>query len=45
MYQDRMAHSRESKRAARRHVGEVLGISEATLRNWVQDPYGTVGSG
>lgn len=43
MYQDRMRESGDSKRAARRHVGELLGINEATLRNWVEDRYGTVG--
>lgn len=43
MYQDRMRESGESKRAARGHVGELLGINEATMRNWVEDRYGNVG--
>lgn len=40
MYQDRIAQTGDSKRGARRHVGEILGINEATLRNWVEDRYG-----
>jgi transposase len=39
MYQDRMAQTGDSKRGARRYVGEILGINEATLRNWVEDRY------
>jgi len=35
MYEDRIAEFGDSKRAARRHVGELLGINQATLRNWV----------
>lgn len=41
MYQDRIVQAGDSKRGARRHVGEILGINEATLRNWVEDRYGT----
>ncbi len=41
MYQDRIAQVGGSKRGARRHVGEILGINEATLRNWVEARYGT----
>lgn len=37
MYQDRLAQTDDSKLAARRHVGELLGINQATLRNWVED--------
>lgn len=40
MYEDRMAEFGDSKRGARRHVGELLGINEATLRNWVEDRHG-----
>jgi transposase-like protein len=44
MYQDRIAEHGESKLAARKHVGQLLGINQATLRNWVEDRYGTVSS-
>jgi transposase-like protein len=37
MYQDRLAETDESKLMARRHVGELLGINPATLRNWIED--------
>jgi transposase len=40
MYQDRLAGSGESKLAARQHVGELLGINQATLRNWIEDRHG-----
>lgn len=40
MYQDRIAQTGDSKRGARRYVGEILGINEATLRNWVEERYG-----
>jgi transposase len=40
MYQDRLAGSEDSKLAARRHVGELLGINQATLRNWIEDRHG-----
>jgi transposase len=40
MYQDRIAEFGGSKLAARRHVGELLGINQATLRNWVEDRHG-----
>ena len=36
MYHDRLAERGESKLTARRAVGELLGISPATLRNWVE---------
>lgn len=35
-YQDRLAEHGESKLGARRHVGELLGIAPATLRNWIE---------
>lgn len=37
MYHDRLAQTDDSKLAARRHVGELLGINQATLRNWIED--------
>jgi transposase-like protein len=40
MYQDRISQTGDSKRGARRYVGEILGINEATLRNWVENRYG-----
>ena len=36
LYQDRLRDHRESKLAARRHVGQLLDINPATLRNWVE---------
>ena len=35
-YQDRLRDHRESKLAARRHVGQLLDINPATLRNWIE---------
>lgn len=40
MFEDRIAETGESKLAARRHVGELLGINQATLRNWIEDRHG-----
>jgi len=37
MYQDRLREPGESKLGARRHVGALLGINPATLRNWTRD--------
>jgi transposase len=37
MYRDRLAEAGESKLAARRHVGSLLDLNPATLRNWVED--------
>lgn len=37
MYHHRLAQTDDSKWAARRHVGELLGINQATLRNWIED--------
>jgi transposase len=36
LYQDRLRDHRESKLAARRHVGRLLDINPATLRNWIE---------
>ena len=35
LYQDRLRDHHESKLAARRHVGQLLDINPATLRNWI----------
>lgn len=39
MYRDRLAEPGESKLSARRHVGSLLDLNQATLRNWVEDRY------
>ncbi len=36
MYQERRRDHEESKLEARRRVGELLGINQATLRNWIE---------
>lgn len=36
MYEDRLASHDESKLAARKHVGALLDINPATLRNWIE---------
>ena len=36
MYEDRLAEHGESKVEARRQVGALLDINQATLRNWVE---------
>jgi transposase-like protein len=36
LYRDRLRDDGGSKLGARRHVGELLGIGPATLRNWVE---------
>lgn len=36
LYQDRLRDHGESKLAARRHVGALLDIKPATLRNWIE---------
>lgn len=36
LYADRRRDHGESKLAAREHVGELLGINQSTLRNWVR---------
>jgi len=35
LYQDRLRDHGESKLAARRHVGQLLDVNPATLRNWI----------
>ena len=35
MYEDRLRDHGDSKLAARRHVGAILDINPATLRNWI----------
>lgn len=36
MYEDRLRDHGDSKLAARRHVGAILDINPATLRNWIE---------
>lgn len=36
MYRDRLAEAGESKLGAWRHVGLLLDLNPATLRNWVE---------
>jgi len=36
MYHDRLAAEGGSKLAAREHVGALLDINQATLRNWIE---------
>lgn len=36
MFQDRLRDHGGSKLAARRHVGTMLDINQATLRNWIE---------
>ena len=43
LYQDRLRDHGESKLAARRHVGQLLDINPATLRNWVEADERTAG--
>lgn len=40
MYQDRLAEGDISLRGARQEVGELLGINESTLRNWIRRDIG-----
>lgn len=44
MYHDRIAQTGESKLAARKHVGQLLGINQDTLRNWVENRHGVLDS-
>jgi len=43
LYLDRLRDHGESKLAARRHVGELLDIAPATLRNWIEAEERTTG--
>ena len=36
MYRDRLTEQGDTKIAARKHVGAVLDINPATIRNWVE---------
>src|SRR5512144_174976 len=36
LYRDRLRDHGESKLAARKHVGQLLDINPATLRNWIE---------
>jgi transposase len=36
LYRDRLRDHGDSKLAARKHVGELLDINPATLRNWIE---------
>jgi transposase-like protein len=45
MYRDRLAEPGESKLGARRHVGSLLDLNQATLRNWVEERYAPEGTG
>jgi len=44
MYRDRLAEPGESKLGARRHVGSLLDVNQATLRNWVEERYSSDGT-
>ncbi len=41
MYRDRLAEGDISQLAARCEVGELLGVNQSTLRNWVRREDGT----
>lgn len=36
MYPERLADAQCFKAAARTHVGSLLGVNPATLRNWIE---------
>jgi transposase len=44
MYRDRLAEPGESKLGARRHVGSLLDVNQATLRNWIEERYAADGT-
>jgi transposase-like protein len=44
MYRDRLAEPGETKLGARRHVGSLLDLNQATLRNWVEERHGSDGT-
>ena len=37
MYRERLAEGTESTLSARRHVGSLLDLNPATLRNWIEE--------
>lgn len=37
MYREKLAEGTESKLGARKHVGSLLDVNPATLRNWVEE--------
>ncbi len=41
MYRDRLAEGDISQLAARQEVGELLGVNQSTLRNWIRREDGT----
>ena len=45
MYREKIAEGAESKLGARRHVGALLDLNPATLRNWIRDDNAASGSG
>jgi len=42
MYRDRLAEGDVSQLMARREVGELLGVNQSTLRNWIRREDGAV---
>jgi transposase-like protein len=44
MYRDRLAEGNDSKLGAGRHIGTLLDLNPATLRNWVEDAERAEGS-
>lgn len=40
MYEDRLRDHGDSKLAARKHVGAILDVNPATLRNWIEGERG-----
>lgn len=45
MYREKVAEGTESKLGARRHVGALLDLNPATLRNWIRDENAAAGGG
>ena len=43
MYRDRLAEGDISQLAARQEVGELLGVNQSTLRNWIRRADGATG--
>ena len=37
MYREKLAEGTESKLGARKHVGSLLDVNPATLRNWIEE--------